>query len=81
MASKSKGNRAFNLDAAVGDNKKYAGKRSDQGVIGMPPHYAPPPPEKLKGAATISDNAYAVELLKSDTSNRRVDRSGSFFKK
>jgi len=28
--------------------------------------YAPPAPDKLKGAATHQDNARAVELLKSD---------------
>ena len=81
MASKSKGNRAFNLDAAVGEGPTK-GKRSDQGVVGpVGGRYAPPPPEKLKGAATSSTNQRAVELLKSDTSNQRVDRSGSFFKK
>ena len=72
MASKSNGNKAFNLDTFVGDNKKYAGKRSDQGVIGMPPHYAPPAPEKTKGAATHSDNAYAKKL---------IDEGGQFFTK
>ena len=54
----------------IGDNTKYAGKKSDQGAPKPGTRYNPPKPDKTTGAATHSDNAYA---------NKLIDRGGQFF--